>query len=79
MSTQGSIRPRLVSRLQLSTMTGNIDHNLGEISINDTGRLDDKKSMTATSVKKRRNLNGSMFQRQRTGGPNDLMEDSIMN
>lgn len=38
MSTQGSVRPRVVSRLQLSTLTGNVSHNLGEISIDQTGR-----------------------------------------
>jgi len=76
MSTQGSFRPRMISRLQLSTMTGNVDHNLGEISINATDR-ETQKSMTANSVKKRKNLNDSMFKRQRTGGTNDLMEDSI--
>lgn len=37
-STRGSIRPRNVSRLQLSTLTGQIDHNLGEFSVTDTAR-----------------------------------------
>lgn len=38
MSTQGSVRPRLISRLQLSTMTGNVSHNLGEFSAHGTDR-----------------------------------------
>ena len=54
MSTQGSFRPRDVSRLQLSTMTGNVSHNLGEFSVHGTDR-EIQKSMTVKSqnVKKR--------------------------
>lgn len=73
MSTQGSVRPRLISRLQLSTMTGNISHNLGEISINGTERDIVGKSSTvkSQSVKKRNQMNNT-FMRQRTGGVDDL-------
>ena len=67
----------MISRLQLSTMTGNVDHNLGEISITQTDR-DTQKSMTANSLKKRKHLNDLMYKREPTGGTNDLMEDSII-
>lgn len=44
----------MISRLQLSTMTGNISHNLGEFSVTGTER-DVQKSATVKSqnVKKR--------------------------
>lgn len=78
MSTQGSVRPRLVSRLQLSTMTGNISHNLGEISVNATDREIGGKNITvkSQSVKKRNQMNKT-FMRQRTGDMNDLTQDSL--
>ena len=77
MSTQGSVRPRMVSRLQLSTMTGNVSHNLGEFSVTGTER-DVQKSATVKSqnVKKRAKMN-STFMRQRTGDMNDLTQDSL--
>ncbi len=77
MSTQGSVRPRLISRLQLSTLTGNVSHNLGEFSAHGTDR-DPMKSMTVKSqnVKKRAQMN-STFLRMRTGDMNDLAQDSL--
>jgi len=48
-STQGSVRPRIVSRLQLSTMTGNVGHNLGEISVQGTERNTTRNSTTVKS------------------------------
>lgn len=73
MSTQGSVRPRIISRLQLSTMTGNISHNLGEISINGTERDNMLNSTTvkSQSVKKRNQMNNT-FMRTRTVGIDDL-------
>ena len=55
MSTQGSFRPRDVSRLQLSTMTGYVNHNLGEISVNESTTRNRNASTTVKSqhVKKR--------------------------
>ena len=47
-STQGSVRPRVISRLQLSTMTGQVSHNLGEFSVHGTER-DTQKSQTVKS------------------------------
>ena len=77
-STQGSVRPRMVSRLQLSTMTGNVSHNLGEISIAGTDRKVGDKPITvkSQSVKKRKQMNNT-FMRQRTGDMNDLAQDSL--
>lgn len=65
MSTQGSFRPRVISRLQLSTMTGNVDHNLGEISVN-LGTERDGFAATAVksqNIKKRKDIKNSKFVR----------------
>ena len=76
-STQSSCRPRVISRLQLSTMTGNVSHNLGEISVNGTER---EPMLGGTTVKsqnvKKRNQMNSTFMRMKTG--DDLTaEDSL--
>ena len=79
-STQGSMRPRAVSRLQLSTMTGNASHNLGEFSIDQTGRETNKSNIVKSqSVKKRNNMNASTLVEKKTKNDlNDLApEDSI--
>ena len=74
--TQSSCRPRVVSRLQLSTMTGNVSHNLGEFSVNGTEREPFKGGSTVKSqnVKKRNQMNNT-FMRMKTG--EDLTENSL--
>lgn len=57
MSTQGSFRRGRgdVSRLQLSTMTGYVNHNLENISINEsaTGRNRTSTTIKSQNIKKR--------------------------
>lgn len=77
MSTQGSARPRVISRLQLSTMTGNISHNLGEISINGTERHEKFSTVMSQSVKKRNTMNRTFMDVPKTRDMNDLMQDSL--
>ena len=80
MSTQGSVRPRVVSRLQLSTLTGNVSHNLGEISIDQTGRDTGKSHVVKSqSIKHRNTMNASTIVEKKTKNDlNDLVqEDSI--
>ena len=77
MSTQGSCRPRLISRLQLSTMTGNASHNLGEFSVSHTPlTTTDRVRLTggSTQVKKRtdRGRMNSTFMRMRTVDMTDV-------
>ena len=79
MSTQGSTRPRLVSQLQLSTMTGNVSHNLGEFSVHGTERVSNMSHpVKSQNVKKRSTINHTALVRQRTGGENnELAQDSL--
>lgn len=84
MSTQGSCRPRIISRLQLSGMTGNgISNHIEPFSatIAPSGnRMTGGSIVKSQNVKKRgeRERMNSTFMRMRTGGDmGDLKQDSL--
>ena len=80
MSSTGSCRPRMISRLQLSTMTGGVSHNMGDMSLAQTPltATDRVRLVGSTQVKKRgqRDRMNSTFMRMRTVDMTDLNADT---
>jgi len=79
MSTQGSTRPRIISRLQLSTMTDNVAHNMGGFSPTPYTATDRERLAGGSMQVKKRNDRGRMnstFMRMRTVDMTGLDGDS---
>ena len=79
MSTQGSCRPRIISRLQFSTMTDNVAHNMEGFSPTPyTATQRDRLAGGSMQVKKRndRDRMNSTFMRMRTVDMTGLDGDS---